>query len=171
MNKNKGTFGVDIRKDVFDVHGSIVGHNQYKNDALGFKKFLMELPREALVVMGATDYQHYRLAQFLYKNEVAVSVVNPISVNRFIQMKLAKVKTDKSDPKAICEYARISEVTLYNALTVVQSECLQHFRLQDAHISGVWPSRISFTAKRFSVCHRALYTVPCIVQGSTWIKR
>jgi len=134
MNKYKETFGVDISKDVFDVHGSIVGHNQYKNDELGFKKFLRELPKEALVVMEATGYYHYRLAQFLYKNEVAVSVVNPLSVKRFIQMKLSKVKTDKSDAKAICEYAMTYEVPLYNALTDIQSECLQLFRLLDAYI-------------------------------------
>ena len=105
MNKYKETFGVDISKDVFDVHGSNKGHNQYKNDETGFKKYLKELPEGSLVVMEATGYYHYRLAQFLYKNGVMVSVVNPLSIKRFIQMKLAKVKTDKSDAKAICEYA------------------------------------------------------------------
>ena len=40
MNKYKETFGVDISKDVFDVHGNRNGHNQYKNDEIGFKKFL-----------------------------------------------------------------------------------------------------------------------------------
>jgi transposase len=134
MNKYRETFGVDISKDVFDVHGSTSGHNQYKNDALGFKKFLKELPADCLVVMEATGYYHYRLAQFLYKNEVVVSVVNPLSVKRFIQMKLAKVKTDKSDAKAICNYCLINDVPLYNALTDVQSECLQLFRLLDCYI-------------------------------------
>ncbi|MFT5943125.1 MAG: transposase, partial [Sediminicola sp.] len=105
MNKYNETFGVDISKDVFDVHGSKEGHNQYKNDESGFKKLLRELPDNSLVVMEATGYYHYRLAQFLYKNGVIVSVVNPLSIKRFIQMKLAKVKTDKSDAKAICEYA------------------------------------------------------------------
>ena len=134
MNKYKETFGVDISKDVFDVHGSSTGHNQYSNEASGFKKFLKELPAEALVVMEATGYYHYRLAQFLYKNSVVVSVVNPLSVKRFIQMRLAKVKTDKSDAKAICEYALINEVPLYTALTEVQSECLQLFRLLDSYL-------------------------------------
>ena len=134
MNKYKETFGVDISKDVFDVHGSATGHNQYKNDASGFKKFLKELPAEALVVMEATGYYHYRLAQFLYKNSIVVSVVNPLSIKRFIQMKLAKVKTDKSDAKAICDYALINEIPLYTALTEVQSECLQLFRLLDSYI-------------------------------------
>ena len=30
MNKYKETFGVDISKDVFDVHGSGSGHNNLK---------------------------------------------------------------------------------------------------------------------------------------------
>jgi transposase len=49
-------------------------------------------------------------------------------------MKLAKVKTDKSDAKAICEYALINEVPLYNALTDTQRECLQLFRLLDTYL-------------------------------------
>jgi transposase len=74
------------------------------------------------------------LAQFLYKNKVEVSVVNPLSVKRFIQMKLAKVKTDKSDAKSICDYGTVNEVPLYNALTDVQAECLQLFRLLDIYV-------------------------------------
>jgi transposase len=134
MNKYKETYGVDISKDVFDVHGSKKGHNRYVNDETGFKRYLRELPDGSLVVMEATGYYHYRLAQFLYKNGITVSVVNPLSVKRFVQMKLAKVKTDKSDAKAICEYALINQVPLYNALTDVQSECLQLFRLLDAYL-------------------------------------
>ena len=49
-------------------------------------------------------------------------------------MKLAKVKTDKSDAKAICNYGLSNEVPLYNALTDVQAECLQLFRLMDSYL-------------------------------------
>ena len=49
-------------------------------------------------------------------------------------MGLAKVKTDKSDAKAICNYALINDVPLYTALTDIQSECLQLFRLLDSFI-------------------------------------
>ena len=128
MNKYKETYGVDISKEVFDVYGSLKGHLQFKNTEVGFKSFLRSLPEGVLVIMEATGYYHYRFAQFLYNNEVKVSVVNPLSVKRFIQMKLAKVKTDKSDAKAICEYALVNQVTLYTALTEIQSECLQLFR-------------------------------------------
>lgn len=84
--------------------------------------------------MEATGYYHYRLAQFLFKSNVLVSVVNPLSVKRFIQMKLAKVKTDKSDAKAISEYGQMNDVPLYTALTDVQSECFQLFRLLDIYL-------------------------------------
>ena len=134
MNKYKETFGVDISKDAFDVHSGNKGHDRYSNDEPGFRKFLKELPEGSLVVMEATGYYHYRLAQFLYKNGVSVSVVNPLSIKRFVQVKLAKVKTDRSDAKAIREYALINEVPLYNALTNTQSECLQLFRLLDTYL-------------------------------------
>jgi len=134
MSKYKEIYGVDISKDVFDVYSEKSGHHQFKNGGKGFTSFLKSLPKGALVVMEATGYYHYRLAQYLYKQKVLVSVVNPLSVKRFIQMKLAKVKTDKSDAKAICEYGQINEVPLYTALTDVQSECLQLFRLLDNYL-------------------------------------
>jgi len=134
MNKYKETFGVDISKDVFDIYGSACGHSQFKNDEQGFKLFTKALDKDTLVVMEATGYYHYRLAQFLYKKGFAVSVVNPLSVKRFIQMKLSKIKTDKSDAQAICEYALSHEVAVYNALSDVQAECLQLFRLMDSYL-------------------------------------
>lgn len=134
MNKYSETFGIDISKDVFDCYGSVQGHLQFKNREVGFHNFLKMLTKNSLVVMEATGYYHYRLAQFLYKKGIVVSVVNPLSIKRFIQMKLAKVKTDKSDAKAICNYALINEVPIYNALTDIQSECLQLFRLLDTYL-------------------------------------
>ena len=134
MNKYTETFGIDISKDVFDCYSRKQGHLQFKNNETGFKKFQDILSKNTLVVMEATGYYHYRFAQFLYKKNVIVSVVNPLSVKRFVQMKLAKVKTDKSDAKAICEYGLINEIPLYNALTDTQSECLQLFRLMDSFL-------------------------------------
>jgi len=134
MDKDKEIYGVDISKDVFDVFSIKTGHTQFKNGEKGFTAFLKLLPKQSMVVMEATGYYHYRLAQYLYKQDVLVSVVNPLSVKRFIQMKLAKVKTDKSDAKAICEYGQMNEVPLYTALTDVQSECLQMLRLLDSYL-------------------------------------
>ncbi|WP_179354069.1 IS110 family RNA-guided transposase, partial [Winogradskyella vidalii] len=54
---------------------------------------------------------------------------NPLSVKRFIQMKLSKIKTDKSDSKLICEYAKQVELKLWEGNSKVQTECLQMTRL------------------------------------------
>lgn len=59
--------------------------------------------------MEATGYYHYRLAQYLYEEGITVAVVNPLLVQCFIQMKFSKIKTDKSDAKAICEYAQTTD--------------------------------------------------------------
>ena len=136
INKYKETFGVNISKDFFHVHVNASVHMQFKNNEKSFASFLKAIPKESLMVMEAMGYYHYRLPQFLFKNNVVVSVVNSLSVKRFIQMKLAKVKTDKSDSKAICEYAIANEVPLYNALTDVQVECLQFFRLMDSYFKN-----------------------------------
>lgn len=134
MNKCKEIYGVDISKNVFDVVDSQGNHSQFKNDGSGFKDFLKALPSNALVVMEATGYYHYRLAQFLYEQGIKVSVVNPLSVKRFIQMKLSKIKTDKSDAEVICEYATVNEVPLYTARDKNQAECLQLMRLIDIYL-------------------------------------
>ena len=84
MSKYTEIYGVDISKDVFDVYGQETGHKQFKNEDRGFISFLKSLPKSSLVVMEATGYYHYRLAQYLYKQGVFVSVVNPLSVKRFI---------------------------------------------------------------------------------------
>ena len=129
MIKSTEIHGVDISKDVFDVANSKGKHLQFKNDGNGFKTFQKTLPVDALVVMEATGYYHYRLAQFLYEQGIKVSVVNPLSVKRFIQMKLSKIKTDKSDARSICEYATVNEVPLYTAKDKNQAESLQLLRL------------------------------------------
>lgn len=134
MGKYTQIYGVDISKDVFDVVSSQNVYKQYPNTPKGFKAFAKELDPDALVVMEATGYYHYCLAQYLYGKDIAVSVVNPLSVKRFIQMKLSKVKTDKSDARAICEYAQNVEVPLYTANDEAQAESLQLIRLMDVYL-------------------------------------
>jgi len=129
MDKYTEIYGIDISKDVFDVQNSKGDYFQLSNDEKGFKNFVKKLSKSGLVVMEATGYYHYCLAQYLYQQGYMVSVVNPLSVKHFIEMKLSKIKTDKSDAKAICEYAVMNEVPLYTAKDKSQAECLQLIRL------------------------------------------
>lgn len=134
MHKYNEIFGVDISKDVFDVMSEKGAHYQFSNDVAGFKNFTKIITKQTLVVMEATGYYHYCLAQYLYQQGYLVSVVNPLSVKRFIQMKLSKIKTDKSDAKAICEYGSFNDVPLYTAKDESQAECLQLIRLIDIYL-------------------------------------
>jgi len=129
MNKDRIYFGIDISKDVFDVMDSKGSYFQFTNDFKGFKKFIKLLSENSHCVMEATGYYHYRLAYFLIENNIRVSVENPLSVKRFIQMRLSKIKTDKSDAKMICLYAQNVDLKLWQGQTKNQIECLQITRL------------------------------------------
>jgi transposase len=134
MNKDKEIHGVDISKDVFDVFDHEGVHHQYPNTLKGFSDYFRSLNPNSLVVMEATGYYHYLLAQFLYDQGMAVSVVNPLSVKRFVQMRLSKVKTDKSDAKAIAGYAKVNAVPLYDGKGEDQAESLQLLALMDVYL-------------------------------------
>jgi transposase len=134
MDKDTTYFGIDISKDVFDVTDSNANYHQYENNSKGFKLFLKSLDRFSHCVMEATGYYHYQLAYFLQENRVKVSVENPLSVKRFIQMKLSKIKTDKSDSKLICEYAQYTKLKLWEGHSNQQQECLQITRAISTYI-------------------------------------
>lgn len=125
MKKDKQYFGIDISKDVFDVMGSNGTFYQFENNHKGFRAFLKLLDAKSHCVMEATGYYHCRLAYFLQDNTIMTSVENPLSVKRFIQMKLSKIKTDKSDAKMICQYAQSVELKLWQGKSENQIECLQ----------------------------------------------
>lgn len=65
---------------------------------------------------------------------------------------LVKVKIDKSDAKAICEYALINEVPIYNAMTDIQSECLQLFRLLDSYLKHRQRPQTNYMLKLYWGC-------------------
>jgi transposase len=129
MNKFIKYFGIDISHLVFDVTDSDGNYYQFKNSLIGFKKLMKLLDFNSHCVMEATGYYHYQLAYYLQENSVVLSVENPLSVKRFIQMKLSKIKTEKSDSKLICEYAKQVDLKLWQGNSKHQLECLQMTRL------------------------------------------
>ena len=128
MNKDIKYFGIDVSHLVFDVTDSDGNYHQFKNTEFGFKKFSRLLDNQSHIVMEATGYYHYQLAYHLLESGIKVSVENPLSVKRFIQMGSSKVKTDKSDSKLICAYAQQVELKLWQGNTKEETECLQIVR-------------------------------------------
>lgn len=106
MYKSKQFIGIDISKDNFDVWFPEKGHLCFENTLKGFRSFSKSInTTNAWCVMEATGSYYQQLAVYLYSKNILVSVVNPMVVKRFIQMKLQRNKTDKSDSKMIYMYA------------------------------------------------------------------
>ncbi len=114
MNKSTIFVGIDISKDTFDIHDGVEGHFQFRNDLKGFALFAKRLKPGHWCVMEATGCYHQRLAIYLYEMGVHVTVVNPLVIKRFIQMKLNHVKTDRSDAMMICRYGQEQPLALWS---------------------------------------------------------
>ena len=104
--------GIDISKQTFDVsfrEKDKLLHTIYDNNLKGFKKFIKSIERKDLVivVMEASGPYYVKLANYLFELEIKVSVVNPLIIRRFSQMKFYRAKTDKKDAGIIMEYGEL----------------------------------------------------------------
>jgi transposase len=79
------------------------------NDSVGFKLLFSKLPPNSHLVMEATVAYYLRLAHFLMEQGTSVSVINPLSIKRYAQMKLARAKTDKYDAALIAGFGASQE--------------------------------------------------------------
>jgi len=108
--------GIDLSKETFDSSITTekgVITKKLSNDASGFGKLLALLPANAQVVMEASGPFYYRLAFFLYEQGVRVSVVNPLVIRRFCQMRMTRTKTDRKDAAMIREYGLTEKPDLW----------------------------------------------------------
>lgn len=97
--------GIDIANETFDacLNGQV---RQWKNTSAGIAAFIKSLPSYAYCVMEATGTYGSRLAEALLAAAIPVSVVNPLVIKRFGQMKQRRAKTDHADAKLITLYAQ-----------------------------------------------------------------
>jgi transposase len=103
MQTQTNYVGIDISKSFFDVF--ITGrHYQFSNDQEGFKALSKLLTADNQVVMEASGPYYLELACYLHAAGVRVSVMNPLVIRRYSQMRMARAKTDKKDARLIAEY-------------------------------------------------------------------
>ena len=110
MQSIKNYVGIDISKATFDVaipSGDKYKYYQFSNDVKGFKNLLSLLSAVNQVVMEASGPYYLRLAYFLYEHSIMVSVINPLVIRRFCQMRLSRTKTDRKDASMIAEYGKM----------------------------------------------------------------
>jgi len=103
MQTQTDYIGIDISKSFFDVFIAN-RHYQFANDPTGFDSLYKLLSADTQVVMEASGPYYLRLACFLHDHEIVVSVINPLVIRRFSQMRMSRAKTDKKDARLIAEY-------------------------------------------------------------------
>lgn len=122
--------GIDISKEWLDAawrEGQRVICREYTYTEEGLGRLADEAPRDAHFVMEATGTYHARAALYLLEAGRAVSVVNPLVIKRYGQMKLSRAKSDRADAQLILRYGEQEAPPLWKP----HSEAVQ--ALQQAH--------------------------------------
>lgn len=99
--------GIDISKRWFDGYCLQRKQNRrFSNNLTGWKKFFQWIldPYKTHIVMEASGPYYLNLASWLYEKKVTVSVVNPLVIRRYGQMRLSRTKTDAKDAALIAQY-------------------------------------------------------------------
>jgi len=112
MVKVKKIVGIDVSKLTIDVYDGEKSY-QFKNNIKGFNQLIKKT--KGHYVMEATGSYHVKLASYLFEGNCLVSVVNPLVIKRYSQMRLLRAKTDKSDAVMIYEYGQFDELKLWVA--------------------------------------------------------
>ena len=118
--------GVDGGKTKFDA-AVMTSQGKYRtkvfdNNPAGFAAFAAWLDAhvpagrsQAHVCMESTGSYHEALACFLFDAGIAVSVVNPLRVKRFMESEGVRNKTDRGDAKALARFAQKNEPERWEA--------------------------------------------------------
>jgi transposase len=116
MQSTTNYTGIDISKSFFDVAFIRQGKYEYykfSNDGPGFNGLIRVLPDDSHIVMEASGPYYLKLASYLTNRNIAVSVVNPLVIRRFCQMRMSRAKTDKKDAMMIAEYGKTEKPALW----------------------------------------------------------
>lgn len=117
MTKVKNTAGLDISKLFFDV--CLMSEQaeplikRFSNDTEGIKQATEWMGTEVHCVMEATGPYYLKVATYLHTHGNQVSVVNPLVIKRFSQMRLVRTKTDRSDAYMIACYGASEQLPLW----------------------------------------------------------
>jgi transposase len=120
--------GIDISKQTFDVCFKTQGkleHKIYANNLKGFRSLKKEIGNGSIVVMEASGPYYVSLASYLHQYRIRVSVVNPLIIRRFSQMKFYRAKTDKKDASIILEYG------------IAEQECLTFWKPESPGVQAL----------------------------------
>jgi len=132
MKENKIILGCDISKNKIDTalierqnKNKIITEKTYSNNIQGFRAIIKtySLMIENLhIVLEATGNYHIKFTDFLERKNITFSIVNPLIIKRYAQMKMIRLKTDKVDAKVIAQYGIEQSPKSHKPLTKVQKQ-------------------------------------------------
>jgi transposase len=163
MSASKLCCGIDVSQLTLDVAyqnnlGEIF-HIKVGNNNKGYQTILEHTGIQYRFVMEATGVYYVRLAFFLHAHQCDISVVNALSIKRYIQMHLERNKSDKKDAQWICKYAIEQRPPLWEMPDSAYFETKQLYNTIREYINQV---------KRFNNQLHSLQLLP--VQNKTAIK-
>lgn len=118
MQSHTNYTGIDISKLFFDVavqNGEKYDYYKFSNDQAGFDSLAKLVNKDHHVIMEASGPYYLPLACYLFRMEIRVSVINPLVIRRFCQMRMSRAKTDKKDAKMIAEYGKTEKPASWEA--------------------------------------------------------
>ncbi len=131
MKDSKIILGCDLSKDKIDIASienrsrKILSEKTETNTLKGFKNIIKpysSIVGELHVVLEATGNYHIKFTDFLEKENIKFSIVNPLRIKRFAQMKMLRLKTDKADAMIIAQYGIEQTPKPHKPLTTAQKE-------------------------------------------------
>lgn len=155
MKKSKNYVGIDISKLSFDVAIYQADKHQFhkfSNNIKGFKDFSKLLDKaNSVCVMEASGPYYLQLATYLSDKGFSVSVINPLVIKRFCQMRMTRTKTDKKDALMIAEYGKTEEPKLW----VPDSDYVLELKQMQAYLGQLDKSRTGFIRQKEAFKHNA----------------
>lgn len=128
--------GIDCSKDYFDIAvlkgGKVTFSSRFANNSKGFMDMLPHI-LDTHVAMEATGPYYFQLARFVHGSGIRVSVINPLVIRRFAQMRMSRAKTDKKDAMVIAEFAHMTSPKLWEPPT----EAIQSIRNLETYLEGL----------------------------------
>lgn len=107
----KKSIGIDVSMDTLDVvlYSDVLHRvKQFENNNKGFleieKEILKHRKTNTIISMEATGVYHLKAATYFEEKGYKVSVLNPLIIKRYSEMKMLRAKTDPVDARIIAEY-------------------------------------------------------------------
>ena len=123
--------GCDISKGKIDTAAILKENNnlllekEYSNNIKGYINIINKyssLSNNLHFVMESTGNYHIKFISYLESRSVKFSVVNPLTIKRYSQMKMLRLKTDKVDARTIAYYGVEQNLSEYKPLSAQQKE-------------------------------------------------